>query len=98
MRERGAFGGNSYNGSILIHTEDSGTRLAIREGFLEEVFMHEAAHASLDPDHGDAPGWRAAQQGERRGHLRLRARFPQPRRRRREHSSVLRGALQAGGG
>lgn len=60
----GAFGGNSYNGSILIHTEDSGTRLAIRDGFLEEVFMHEAAHASLDPDHGDAPGWRAAQQGD----------------------------------
>lgn len=60
----GAFGGNSYNGSILIHTEDSGTRLAVREGFLEEVLMHEAAHASLDRDHGDAPGWRAAQQGD----------------------------------
>ena len=60
----GAFGGNSYNGSILIHTEDSGTRLAVRDGFLEEVFMHEAAHASLDPDHGDAAGWRAAQQAD----------------------------------
>ena len=61
---QGAFGGNSYNGSILIHTEDSGTRMAVREGFLEEVFMHEAAHASLDPDHGDASGWRAAQQAD----------------------------------
>ena len=60
----GAFGGNSYNGSILIHTEDPGTRTAIREGFLEEVFMHEGAHASLDPDHGDSPGWRAAQQSD----------------------------------
>ena len=60
----GAFGGNSYNGSILIHTEDPGTRRAVEDGFLEEVFMHEGAHASLDPEHWDAPGWRAAQQAD----------------------------------
>ena len=60
----GAFGGNSYNGSILIHTEDPGTRRAINDGFLEEVFMHEGAHASLDPDHADSPGWRSAQQAD----------------------------------
>ncbi|MDE2796658.1 MAG: carboxypeptidase-like regulatory domain-containing protein [Gemmatimonadota bacterium] len=61
---QGAFGGNSYNGSILIHTEDPGTRRAVNDGFLEEVFMHEGAHASLDPDHSDSPGWRAAQQAD----------------------------------
>ncbi len=61
---QGAFGGNSYNGSILIHTEDPGTRRAVNDGFLEEVFMHEGAHASLDPDHADSPGWRAAQQAD----------------------------------
>ena len=61
---QGAFGGNPYNGSILIHTEDTGTRLAVRDGFLEEVFMHEAAHASLDMEHRDAPGWLAAQQSD----------------------------------
>ena len=60
----GAFGGNSYNGSILIHTEDPGTRTAVNDGFLEEVFMHEGAHASLDPDHADSPGWRSAQQAD----------------------------------
>ena len=61
----GAFGGNSYNGSILIHTEDRSTMDALRGGFLEEAFLHEAAHASLDPLHADAPGWRAAQQADR---------------------------------
>ena len=60
----GLFGGDPYEGSILIHTEDSGTRLAVRDGFLEEVFMHEAAHASLDLDHYNSPGWRAAQQAD----------------------------------
>lgn len=60
----GLFGGNPYNGSILIHTEDASTRLAIDEGFLEEVLMHEAAHASLDMEHRDAPAWLAAQQAD----------------------------------
>ena len=33
----------------------------MRDGFLEEVLFHEAAHVSLDIDHADDPGWRAAQ-------------------------------------
>ena len=57
----GSFGGNYYNGSILIHTDDERTQLALREGFLEEVFVHEGAHISLDPSTIDAPGWRSAQ-------------------------------------
>jgi len=60
----GAFGGNAYNGSLLIHTEDEGTRYAVREGFLEEVFLHEGAHVSLDVEHHDSPGWRAAQEAD----------------------------------
>ncbi|MDE2677604.1 MAG: Ig-like domain-containing protein [Gemmatimonadota bacterium] len=61
---KGAFGGNAHNGSFLIHTEDPGTMYAVHEGFLEEVFLHEGAHVSLDPEHLDSPGWRAAQQAD----------------------------------
>ncbi len=53
------FGGNA-NGSILIHT-GQGVKY-MRDGFLEEGLFHEAAHVSLDIDHADDPGWRAAQQ------------------------------------
>ena len=59
---QGLFGGNSYNGSILIHTDDEATRYAVREGFLEEVFLHEGSHVSLDPAHLNSAGWRAAQE------------------------------------
>lgn len=48
-----------------VHTEDRATRLAIDEGFLEEVLMHEAAHVSLDMEHREAPPWLAAQQADR---------------------------------
>lgn len=57
---KGAWGGNPYNRSLLIHTQE----IDLNEGFLEEVFLHEAAHLSLDPDHSDTPGWRAAQQAD----------------------------------
>ena len=55
------FGGNA-NGSILIHTGQGAEYL--RDGFLEEVLFHEAAHASLDIDHADSAGWRAAQEAD----------------------------------
>lgn len=58
---QGLFGGSSHNGSILIHTEDPFTDLAIREGFLEEVLFHEAAHVSLDMPHAESADWMAAQ-------------------------------------
>ncbi len=60
----GLFGGNPYNGSFLIHTEDSSTLHAVSEGFLEELFLHEGAHVSLDLSHSDSPGWRAAQEAD----------------------------------
>ncbi len=61
---QGDFGGNGYNGSYLIHTEDQATIAAVSEGFLEEVFLHEGAHMSLDREHGDSPGWRVAQEAD----------------------------------
>ena len=60
----GLFGGNRFNGSFLIHTDDENTKRAVREGFLEEVFLHEGAHVSLDPLISDAPGWRWAQRAD----------------------------------
>ena len=60
----GAWGGSSQLRSILVHTQDRGTAVAIRDGFLEEVFVHEAAHVSLDVAHGASPGWLAAQDAD----------------------------------
>lgn len=47
--------------SITIHT-DYGHRM-LRDGFLEEVLFHEGAH-SLDEQHADSAGWRAAQEAD----------------------------------
>ncbi len=46
-------------GMILIHKHSAWD--AIRKGFLEEILLHEGAHASLDEAHARADGWRAAQ-------------------------------------
>ena len=53
------FGGNWRDQSFLIHTGQGAEYR--RDGFLEEVLFHEAAHVSLDGYHADAEGWRAAQ-------------------------------------
>ena len=50
------------NEGILIHTDSGKER--IRDGFMEEVLLHEAAHAALDLAHKDSPGWRAAQEAD----------------------------------
>ena len=50
----GLWGGNSDIGSIHIHT-------VWNSGIIEERFVHEATHVSLDPAHRDSLGWRAAQ-------------------------------------
>ena len=51
------FGGGNNN--LLIHTGQADLYAA--DGILEETFVHEASHTSLDTDHGGAPGWLAAQ-------------------------------------
>ncbi len=51
------FGGGNDN--LLIHIGQG--ELYLQDGILEETFVHEAAHTSLDESHATAPGWRAAQ-------------------------------------
>ena len=58
----GLAGGNWFDRSFLIHSEHA--EEVIRDGFLEEVFIHEGGHVSLDNDHINAPGWRAAQEAD----------------------------------
>ena len=55
------FGGGNRN--LLIHTEQGAQYIA--DGFLEEVFLHEAAHTSLDAHHASAADWVAAQAADR---------------------------------
>lgn len=54
------FGGNWHDRGFLIHTE-YGSEI-MRNGFLEEVFIHEGGHVSLDNGHNISAGWREAQQ------------------------------------
>ncbi len=51
------FGGGNHN--LLIHTGQG--ELYSASGILEEAFVHEAAHTSLDAAHASSPGWLAAQ-------------------------------------
>jgi hypothetical protein len=51
------FGGGNNN--LLIHTGQADLYSA--DGILEEAFVHEAAHTSLDAAHAAASGWLAAQ-------------------------------------
>jgi hypothetical protein len=51
------FGGGNNN--LLIHTGQSASYEAA--GILEETFVHEAAHTSLDAAHAASPGWLQAQ-------------------------------------
>jgi hypothetical protein len=51
------FGGGNQN--LLIHTGQADLYTA--DGILEETFVHEAAHTSLDAQHASAASWLAAQ-------------------------------------
>jgi hypothetical protein len=51
------FGGGNRN--LLIHTAQGEAYAA--GGFLEEIFVHEGTHTSIDGDHAAAAGWREAQ-------------------------------------
>ena len=55
----GLFGGNWSDRSFLIHRADG--QVFISDGLLEEVFIHEGGHISLDGHHKDSAKWRAAQ-------------------------------------
>jgi hypothetical protein len=51
------FGGGNNN--LLVHIDQAALYEA--DGILEETFVHEAAHTSLDAVHASSPGWLAAQ-------------------------------------
>ena len=51
------FGGGNNN--VLIHTGEADRLEA--QGFLEEVFIHEATHTTLDARHASSSGWIQAQ-------------------------------------
>ena len=55
------YGGNR-NGTLLIHAGRTATYET--RGVLEEILIHEAAHASLDERHESAPGWLSAQNAD----------------------------------
>ena len=47
---------------MLIHVGQAD--LYLQDGILEETFVHEAAHTSLDAAHASAPVWLAAQSAD----------------------------------
>lgn len=53
-------GGGNQN--VLVHTGLADAYA--RRGILEEALFHEATHTSLDADHANSAGWRAAQQAD----------------------------------
>src|SRR5262245_3676081 len=56
---KGVFGFGGGNTNLLIHTGQGALYEA--DGILEETFVHESGHTSLDPTNAAAPGWLAAQ-------------------------------------
>ena len=67
-----SFGGGNRN--LLIHTEQGERYIA--DGLLGEVFLHEAAHTSVDAYHQDRPSWLAAQAADGQAISRYAADFP----------------------
>ena len=55
------FGGGNNN--LLIHT-DWAAKHYEKQGILEETFIHEASHTSLDSLHASSPGWLKAQKSD----------------------------------
>ena len=55
------FGGGNNN--LLIHT-DWAAKHYEDQGILEETFIHEASHTSLDSLHATSPGWLKAQEDD----------------------------------
>ena len=59
-----AFYDNPDPSAGAIRCKTAGTNHEAERGFMEEIFMHEAVHVSLDPDHRLAAGWLEAQQSD----------------------------------
>lgn len=71
---RGIFPFGGGNKNLLIHTGQA--EIYINDGILEETFIHEATHTSLDEIHGATAGWLSAQSADQ-GFISLYARdFP----------------------
>ena len=58
---------NGFQGNAagIFHVYTGYGEELIGNGFLEEVFIHEGGHASLDDVHADSAGWRTAQEADR---------------------------------
>lgn len=61
---RGLYGFGGGNRNLLIHVGQAEAYIA--DGILEEVFIHEASHTSLDEYHAASSGWLAAQREDGR--------------------------------
>ena len=59
---KGAYGFGGGNNNLLIHTDQG--QLYLQDGVLEEVFIHEGVHTSMDAYHANAPDWLAAQSAD----------------------------------
>ena len=58
---------NGFQGNAagIFHVYTGYGEELIGNGFLEELFIHEGGHASLDDVHADSAGWRTAQEADR---------------------------------
>ena len=56
----------AYERLGIIHINTYQAETTVLEGFMEEILLHEGAHASLDGDHARSPNWRAAQDADGR--------------------------------
>lgn len=54
--------GDPSAGMISVHTQEASD--VIRRGYMEEVFLHEGAHASLEADHRASHDWIDAQRSD----------------------------------
>ena len=48
----------------IFHIYTGFTEDVIRDGFFEEMFIHEGGHVALDGAHANSTGWRAAQEAD----------------------------------
>ena len=51
----------TYPSSGEVRCNTTNTDREVQRGFMEEIFLHEGVHVSLDPDHAGSAGWLEAQ-------------------------------------